>query len=375
MLKKIGILTFHAAHNYGSMLQAYALQTYLERQGCRVTIINMRNPGQKAVYGKPSRHLTKKSVKAALANPNLFIRNIEKWNRFEQFMKTYLHLSREHYSIVDTERIINQELGLDAIITGGDQIWNLECPDLSLAYILPFETPGIRRIAYSPSLGDGEYWMPQHYGPILKQTVEGYDFPSVREDSASVLLSGLTGRPVPAVPDPTILLGKNDYETLAGDEPLIKGDYVLYYSPQPDAQIAQYVSFFAHNHDYKVISPNKSLAKEEKGFIALNEAGPAEFLNLLKNASVVCGRSFHLAVFSIIFHKPFFAIGNKRGMRIKSLLTSFGQEDRYFMTSDLERIEGNLSPIDWDKTDLSLLSQRRVGEAFLENALKDVQEG
>ena len=36
---KIGIITFHAAHNYGSMLQAYALQTFLERNGNIVEII------------------------------------------------------------------------------------------------------------------------------------------------------------------------------------------------------------------------------------------------------------------------------------------------------------------------------------------------
>lgn len=371
MLKKIGILTFHAAHNYGSMLQAYALQTYLERLGCQTVIINMRNPGQKAVYGKPSRHLTKKNLKAVWANPYLFVRNLEKWDKFEQFMKTYFHLSREHFSIVESERIINQELGLDAIITGGDQIWNLECLDLSLAYILPFETPGIRRIAYSPSLGDGEFWVPQHYGPILKQTVEGYDFPSVREDSASAFLSGLLGRRVPAVPDPTLLLERQDYETLAGNDSLVKGDYVFYYSPQPDRQIAEYVSRFAHVHGFKVVSPNKGLAKEEKCFISYNNSGPSEFLNLLKNAAVVCGRSFHLAVFSMIFHKPFFAVGKTEGMRIKSFLAPFGLADRYFMTSDNERIEGELPPIDWEKTDRTLLAQRRVGEAFLENALKD----
>ena len=30
---KIGILTFHSAHNYGAILQAYGLQEYLKSQG------------------------------------------------------------------------------------------------------------------------------------------------------------------------------------------------------------------------------------------------------------------------------------------------------------------------------------------------------
>ena len=36
---KIGILTFHYAHNYGAMLQAYALSTWLNNNGYDAVII------------------------------------------------------------------------------------------------------------------------------------------------------------------------------------------------------------------------------------------------------------------------------------------------------------------------------------------------
>ena len=42
MIKRIGILTFHASHNYGSMLQAYAMQTYLKKRGIEAENINLR---------------------------------------------------------------------------------------------------------------------------------------------------------------------------------------------------------------------------------------------------------------------------------------------------------------------------------------------
>lgn len=41
---KIGILTFHCAHNYGAVLQAYGLQEYLRSQGHETYIIDYR-PG------------------------------------------------------------------------------------------------------------------------------------------------------------------------------------------------------------------------------------------------------------------------------------------------------------------------------------------
>lgn len=39
---KIGILTFHCAYNYGAVLQAFALQKYLQQMGNNVHIIDYR---------------------------------------------------------------------------------------------------------------------------------------------------------------------------------------------------------------------------------------------------------------------------------------------------------------------------------------------
>ena len=47
---KVGILTFHAAHNYGSMLQNYAFQQVLIKLGYHPETINFRTPVQKEMY-------------------------------------------------------------------------------------------------------------------------------------------------------------------------------------------------------------------------------------------------------------------------------------------------------------------------------------
>ena len=44
---KIGIITYHASHNYGSMLQAWAMQRYCEKMGHWAEIINYRSFAQK----------------------------------------------------------------------------------------------------------------------------------------------------------------------------------------------------------------------------------------------------------------------------------------------------------------------------------------
>ena len=49
-MKKTAIITFHASHNYGSMLQAYALQTTVESLGHSCDVINLRTDRQKDLY-------------------------------------------------------------------------------------------------------------------------------------------------------------------------------------------------------------------------------------------------------------------------------------------------------------------------------------
>ena len=52
-MKKIGTITFHAAHNYGSNLQAYALQEYIKKisgKEYEYEIINLRTDIQKQQY-------------------------------------------------------------------------------------------------------------------------------------------------------------------------------------------------------------------------------------------------------------------------------------------------------------------------------------
>ena len=365
---KVGILTFHASHNYGSMLQTYALQTILEREGFQPTIINHRNLAQKNFYFNPKNRITKKSIQDFFLAPRLFIQNIEKWYKFEKFMSEFYHVSREHDNLAETERIINDRMHLDAIITGGDQIWNLGSRDVSLAYMLPFETPNTRRIAYSPSMGDGKWWIPSHYSHILKQLISDYDFPSIREESASVFLTELIGKDIPFVPDPTLLLNRQDWDNLAGEKPLVKGDYVFYYSPQPDEDISNYALAFAKRHGYKIVSSNKTRTKSERSFIACNNTGPKEFLNLVKFATVVCGRSLHLIIFSIVFHKPFFAIGKTDGMRTNDFLALFGLSGHFFETSG-NHLPSDLFGIDWKRVDRVLVTQKQKGLAFLNEAL------
>lgn len=361
MVDRIGILTFHASHNYGSMLLAYALQTYLQKQGFEVKIINFRSFAQKSLYPKPK----KSNIKELLPNPKLFFQNRSKWEKFEEFMQKHYSMTRECSVLSQLEVVIAEEQ-FDAIITGGDQIWNMDCWDFSPAYYLPFDTPNVRRISYSPSFGGMRSWKPQHYGITLKNLLDNYDFVSVREKDAARVLTELLGRDVPSVADPVFLLERQDYEDLAGNEAIVKGDYLFYYSAWKPKTLSAFVSSCAEKRGLKVVVSNGGKMVGDK-WNYINDCGPIEFLNLLRHAKMVVGESFHLAVFSMILHKPFYVVTINEESRMGGLLKSAGLSSRYVLLDKGFPQEDD--EIEWNNVDAFVDDERKASIAFLTRAL------
>ena len=229
MKKKIGILTYHAAHNYGSMLQAYALQTYLEHQGFISQIINLRVKAQKEAYNNPLGRIGKRTLKRLLFSMETISKEWVKWRKFEQFMHVNLNLSpKEFHEWREVLEYLYQS-DFNAVICGSDQIWNMTCVDFNESYFLPANLNGIKKIAYAPSFGGFiERFQDEISASFIRKNTLLFDFLSVREKSGADYLSSLVGNNVPVVPDPTLLLCTSDYESLLSDKPIIQGEYVLY---------------------------------------------------------------------------------------------------------------------------------------------------
>ncbi|MDE5551911.1 MAG: polysaccharide pyruvyl transferase family protein, partial [Muribaculaceae bacterium] len=107
-MKKTATITFHASHNYGSMLQAYALQQTLLSLGVENDILNFRTPRQKEVYRDPRNippikgFQLKNRIKAVLGKI-LYKDNNEilgrKYDRFENFITNQLKVTNEFESL------------------------------------------------------------------------------------------------------------------------------------------------------------------------------------------------------------------------------------------------------------------------------------
>lgn len=151
-MKKVGIITYHFAQNYGAVLQCYALQTYLSQQGYAVTVFDFVSEKQQK-NNDVVKHGA--SVKTAVANICLlpFTHSIRKKHaRFVDFCQKNLHLT-PHFSTVESLEQYIEENGYDVVISGSDQVLNPNINDFEIAFLYPFKTKA-KKIAYAASTGN-----------------------------------------------------------------------------------------------------------------------------------------------------------------------------------------------------------------------------
>lgn len=366
---KIGIITFHAAHNYGSMLQAYALQTYLEQQGHHVEIINFRSKYQKLMYSKPisfnNLHQIKKTIKLCLFDYSSLEVIKKKWYMFEDFLSKYLNMTVEYQSMDQLKKV---HLNFDYIITGSDQIWNTKAKDFSEVYFGTF-TSKIKKIAYAPSMGPEPELQDVLY---IKSLLNGFKAISVREKRTKDFLENNDiYHPVEIVLDPTLLLDAKDYTKLYSEEPLVKGRYIFYYTPgciRPE--FMKIAEALGKKFNLPVITEGLYYPKDMKLYSCIKEykaVGPSEFLNLIKNSEITCGASFHLMAFSLLFQKQFYCINGDVDSRMNNLMKLFNLEDKILSIKSPSGFNTNI--INWGEVKNLLAKYRSSSVTFLQSYL------
>ena len=320
---KVGIITFHASHNYGSMLQAYALQQTVLALGHECEIINFRTAKQKKMYNPL--FLKKAWVKNLnfIRHPLLTVKDILKHQLFEKFIREHFQLTPKEYRT--KAELDSEQFDFDCYISGSDQIGNTNCGDFSTDYYLDFVTKG-RRISYAPSMGPiPDIEIKDNFHEFITGSLSRYNSISVREPGTANRIAQITGkRPIVTI-DPTLLLSRSRWSCLAGEKPLINGNYILLYTPwyEDYRDLYRKAADFAEKTGEKVICTLPDGHKEwcrNPHFEYFTAVGPTEFLNLIKYSRYVFCGSFHAVAFSLIFAKPFYAHNGMADSRISHLL-------------------------------------------------------
>lgn len=367
---KIGIITFHNAHNYGAMLQVYALQETIKDFNKDVKVINYENKKIISNYKvfKPLRkNLIKYSINLISDILN-YKKNVMRYKKFDMFMNKKLNLTE---SIKDINVMNNNIKDFDICITGSDQVWNSDIVgELSDIYTLNFGNENLKRVSYAASIGDIS--LIKKHKEDYQQKISKLDNISVRENDAKEALSKIIDKQIETVLDPTLLLTKEEWNSRTKQVNMENEKYILAYVVEADEEYLKIVNYLSKITGLKIIH----FEKIDKSYTNILKSaytdGPSEFVNLIKNAEYVVATSFHATVFSIIFNKRFFIVPHRKtGSRVTSLLDKLEISDRAIYSLEEFNNKDYNKEINYKKVEEILDIERQKSIEWLKNAIEN----
>lgn len=343
---KIGILTFHCAHNYGAVLQCYALQETLKGMGHEVEVIDYRPEFLLSPYEvwNIRRYGSYNSfLKRLMLECLTLSRGIVRHKAFDLFIQARLCLTKE--------KTISSSF--DAYIIGSDQVWN---PQITKGFHKPyfgyFEFPkeDKKYIAYAASMEASS--LSKEAKDFYAKALDNFDAISVREKTLTALLQPLTSKKIETVLDPTLLANVDIWSSIV-KRPLLNSKYVLVYQVRPNKNTLRIAQHIADQIGARVIEITAWVNWRYKKNV-YQCCSPEEFLGWIKYASCVVTTSFHGTAFSVIFKRPFYCLKLGKGdTRAASLLQELGLENRMiektsspdFQAVDYQMATANLSDL------------------------------
>ncbi|MGH4038738.1 MAG: polysaccharide pyruvyl transferase family protein [Sphaerochaeta sp.] len=382
-MNKVGLCIVYKNWNYGSILQSYATLLELKKLNIDYEIIryerkkdfsfyvsslprlllpDMRYSKIRALKRKVGKRIHKDFAKKDAVRAKVFS-DFTKRN-FDKFSEV----------VRDYDSLCKYACNFSSVIVGSDQLWLPSGLDTNF-FNLMFVPDKVNKIAYAASFGVSE--VPESQKDKTINYLNRIESISVREHSGKELIRKLTGREVPVIVDPTLVINKELWDESIPNERKVKEDYIFCYFLGNNPEQREEARKLSKKTGLKIVTlrhMDEYIPSDEKfGDIAPYDVGPAEFVNLIRNASYVCTDSFHGSVFSIINHKQFISFNrygnnskNSRNSRLDSLFGQLGIERRF--NGDIVR--DIMAPIDYESVDEKLKELRAFAEDYLVKALR-----
>ncbi len=376
-MKKVGIVTGFDRYNYGNRLQNYAVQTVLRRMGmeCRTIV-------PEALIVPPMKERAQLAFKApvcaalgyrvAAKRPDVMRRyNIDRFNRLIAFDAVRCEGNRLPESL--SERY-------DAFVAGSDQVWNpyfwnttLGAADTGFSnHLLCFARPE-QRMCFSPSIGVNA--LPEEWNDRFRDVLMTYRNIGVRESEGAALIARLPGRPDVEVrrAAPWRLDAAEWAKVARHNDGQPKRKYALYMllgkeSEEIAGDAKRYLDDLLRRKG--LASARLPIRKRPE----LYASGPAEFLDLIRNAELVITDSYHCVIFSFLFGKPFVLFKREiqkynidMSSRTNTLLGMLKLERKRYENIAWE--DGSIMECDYAEGRARLNEARKATQRFLERSL------
>jgi hypothetical protein len=376
MNELIGLISVRN-YNYGSILQAFAFQKILFEKEINNEIIfyEKKNDIKQLlrIFNYPLLKAKLNTVKRGLyckKDKEVGMVMSARNSSFSKFVEKELVFSKKY---IGRDELVSGAKKYKAFVLGSDQVWN----PMNLGsdfYTMSFCPKGILKVTYASSFGVSQ--IPKYQRKRTVEYLSNIDEISVREDSGAKIVRNLTGREVPVVVDPTLLLDAQDWGRLIQDERLDKEPYIFAYFVGSSPEHRKAVKRLAKATGLKVIGiPFVDELVQEDRFMINKEhldVGPREFVNLIRHADYVCTDSFHATVFSIQHQKNFFVFdrykANDRASmnsRLSSILSKLSLEQR-MVTLRGDILSWYEEKIDYSGVTGKLMTLRAESEGYLD---------
>lgn len=364
---KVGILTMHRVTNFGSVLQAYALQNFLFKYGVDNELIDYVYPNEfhKEHVKLPWRFklgLLKQRIKRVFFKPKPV-----KLPKIQEFIENDLKKSKKTFCL--KQDLAANYPSYDIYVTGSDQVWNTKYLKGDNSFMFPFLKDNEKRISYASSFG--VFNLPKSEGLNWLEPLSRYSNISVREKKAQKILDDYMGIKSTLLVDPTLLLSKEEWIQFSDNSINIEESYILLYLLDYAWNPFPYAETFVRHYEtllgYKVVVIEPQNMKEKyPHWIFLKDLSPRNFVNVFNNAALIITSSFHGTAFSINLERPFYSIINNISTnddRIESLCELVGLEDQ-LVPYNSEFPDFN-KRIYFDKSRNSLQQEREKSKKFL----------
>ena len=385
-MKKVGLVCNYYMLNYGSLLQCYATVKAIKDMGYDIEAIQFENiPTKKAKkqlvfrlkikqFFKPSA-IFKKLERIKNTNYNSEYDELRKKRKekFDRFVNENIPLSRKFNSL---EEVSERCREYDVLALGSDQ---LLCPkDIIMGYhSMEFAPDDVKKISYAASFGLSK--LPMLVKKKAARDLKRFDCFAAREIAGEKIYKELTGKNAPVVVDPTLLLSRDKWLEVAGEKPLVEGDYIFCYFIGDNEKHREMANIIKEKTGLKIVTighiDDYISADEGFGDVCINDAGPVEFTNMILNAKYVLADSFHSTIFSIMYHKKFLVFNRfvdgssgSTNSRIDSLLEMLSLQSR--RTDDKEKVvDYILNDIEYEKVDETLEKWIKESREYLRKSL------
>ncbi|KGR76413.1 polysaccharide pyruvyl transferase family protein [Ureibacillus manganicus] len=376
-MKNVAIITLNGYFNYGNRLQNYALQEVIKKLDYDVETILHHELHLSSNENKMTRIVKrivrninptnfKKMISIKLTASKRKNANNNRIMAFKQFTEKYIN--ETSYSITSDTSLDFLDSQYDFFVVGSDQIWNpfyhqheKIVPAIEYLTFAPKE----KRLSYAASFGINE--IPENYIDRVKNGLSGMKSILVREQAGVEIVKKLTGKDAQLVLDPTMLLTKEKWLSIAEENKnKPKKKFLLtYFLGEMSPETVNFIEKISIENNLEIIQ------LENYKYTELYNASPSHFVDFINSASIFLTDSFHGVVFSILLETPFIVFkrhenGPSMYSRIETLLQTFKLENRqinYLIKKPTEWMY-----LDFSETREVLLEEREKSLSIFKNS-------